>query len=901
MVGPRTRRRARYTLRGTAVVFIFAELLRGATRHGVRASTTVVRFGKDGSTADYSATERQATSSTEADTSALPKFYIYDDPKIRMPWYDIESPACTEYQEAYWRSDEGENHTARWLLGGKQTTDSRYELGGADRSLLKFLEEHPNRVRDLAESRLSKGTDGQTAEKLLYIIPTPLAAAVLCGCHDDDLCSDVDTAFETLIATESFKRNHGKDHFLPAFHYMLFQDFSGRYLPGISKWYPVLRNITIGTFEYHGFGRFVSKHDSAIGHNFGAVFDLVDDPPQLGASIIGNAGDHDDLVSEVEEPFAAGKDLAKVPYLNEETGKIESYYARFVDGAAKVRPKSVDEYAKTMGVLGSHKWPSTSRLLAGAREPPHVLKGMSVLVSTALLPPRLFFSANPYIQRTLSPAPNSGLLLATKDDQADGTHIAVRTRFRGRATRDWRAFWARDEYNDENRLRFWWEVTKRALVLPRPGRKIVRPVVLVGSKSSGRGTSSIMGTSGTISTKFLISDFYHTNWRRRKTFFFYRIRERTIAGRGTQWFRHVLIVAKRRILDAFIKDMGIGPRVTIQHVQGVADPRPSFGTTETPPISSAPSSSASRGSSSASGSAFGGSAVRSARAASWDKSPPIPPWWRSHFFNAGYSLSNDRKWARTWSDSKFCLMMRGDTFSMKTFVYAIRTFCIPVIVSDLFGATSLPFPSTLRTRAFAAPTFDEGKNRTKIEQRGVPSSSGIFLSRDHDDQRKDYVQMKLVVRKQRGDRKQGKRISRAKRRSFRPRLGIDVKHVLGTSGGVQAQETESSNTRHEDTRLQERQREGFESKGDSLDATSQVPHPRQGLRLSDFAIQIAEADFRHHYYFLLHYLYSLRDTEIMRLLKGIHRVQPLLDYEHPDASRTITDALLVELRHLLKL
>lgn len=59
------------------------------------------------------------------------------------------------------------------------------------------------------------------------------------------------------------------------------------------------------------------------------------------------------------------------------------------------------------------------------------------------------------------------------------------------------------------------------------------------------------------------------------------------------------------------------------------------------------------------------------------------------------------KHIRGMSESKFCLVTRGDTPSSHKIFDAIRSLCIPVIVSDLWHRVAKPFPTLLAWDAFS--------------------------------------------------------------------------------------------------------------------------------------------------------------------------------------------------------
>jgi hypothetical protein len=66
----------------------------------------------------------------------------------------------------------------------------------------------------------------------------------------------------------------------------------------------------------------------------------------------------------------------------------------------------------------------------------------------------------------------------------------------------------------------------------------------------------------------------------------------------------------------------------------------------------------------------------------------------------GYDIPLD-KWSHGWQNSRFCLVIRGDTPTTHAFYNAIRSFCIPVLISDGFEAVGLPFRTKLNLGAFS--------------------------------------------------------------------------------------------------------------------------------------------------------------------------------------------------------
>ena len=58
--------------------------------------------------------------------------------------------------------------------------------------------------------------------------------------------------------------------------------------------------------------------------------------------------------------------------------------------------------------------------------------------------------------------------------------------------------------------------------------------------------------------------------------------------------------------------------------------------------------------------------------------------------DVGYDITR-KKWIKRWSRSKFCLVIRGDTPTSHSFYLALSSFCIPIIISDLFHLVGVPF------------------------------------------------------------------------------------------------------------------------------------------------------------------------------------------------------------------
>ena len=90
-------------------------------------------------------------------------------------------------------------------------------------------------------------------------------------------------------------------------------------------------------------------------------------------------------------------------------------------------------------------------------------------------------------------------------------------------------------------------------------------------------------------------------------------------------------------------------------------------------------------------SAHGGTELR--------KRPLTPPQNWTHV-SIGYDIPYD-EWLAGWSDSKFCLVIRGDTPSSHAFSNAIAGGCIPVIISSYFEQVALPFNTTVGLETFS--------------------------------------------------------------------------------------------------------------------------------------------------------------------------------------------------------
>jgi hypothetical protein len=73
----------------------------------------------------------------------------------------------------------------------------------------------------------------------------------------------------------------------------------------------------------------------------------------------------------------------------------------------------------------------------------------------------------------------------------------------------------------------------------------------------------------------------------------------------------------------------------------------------------------------------------------------------------GFGL-NASEWRAHFIDSKFCLVIRGDTPSTHALLSSVRAGCIPVIICDLCSRYSPSFKSSLRIEDFSV-TIDEHK------------------------------------------------------------------------------------------------------------------------------------------------------------------------------------------------
>lgn len=67
--------------------------------------------------------------------------------------------------------------------------------------------------------------------------------------------------------------------------------------------------------------------------------------------------------------------------------------------------------------------------------------------------------------------------------------------------------------------------------------------------------------------------------------------------------------------------------------------------------------------------------------------------------SVGFDIPRD-EWVMGWGKSKFCLVIRGDTPTTHAFYNAIKSSCIPVIISDTFELVGLPFKNHIRLEKF---------------------------------------------------------------------------------------------------------------------------------------------------------------------------------------------------------
>ena len=71
----------------------------------------------------------------------------------------------------------------------------------------------------------------------------------------------------------------------------------------------------------------------------------------------------------------------------------------------------------------------------------------------------------------------------------------------------------------------------------------------------------------------------------------------------------------------------------------------------------------------------------------------VREYWPQH--DVGLEVAAAR-WAAGWSESRYCLVVRGDTPTSHAFYAAIAAACIPVVVSDAFASVALPFRGHIR-------------------------------------------------------------------------------------------------------------------------------------------------------------------------------------------------------------
>jgi hypothetical protein len=58
------------------------------------------------------------------------------------------------------------------------------------------------------------------------------------------------------------------------------------------------------------------------------------------------------------------------------------------------------------------------------------------------------------------------------------------------------------------------------------------------------------------------------------------------------------------------------------------------------------------------------------------------------------------KWKQGYANSKFCLVVRGDTPHSHALFNAVKVGCIPVVISDWYPFYAPPFPTTLDMQDF---------------------------------------------------------------------------------------------------------------------------------------------------------------------------------------------------------
>lgn len=74
----------------------------------------------------------------------------------------------------------------------------------------------------------------------------------------------------------------------------------------------------------------------------------------------------------------------------------------------------------------------------------------------------------------------------------------------------------------------------------------------------------------------------------------------------------------------------------------------------------------------------------------------------------GWDMASNEQWLKEYMDSKFCLVIRGDSPHSKAFIRSIRVGCIPVIVADCLPIYAPVLKSTLNMSDYAV-MLDEKK------------------------------------------------------------------------------------------------------------------------------------------------------------------------------------------------
>ena len=69
--------------------------------------------------------------------------------------------------------------------------------------------------------------------------------------------------------------------------------------------------------------------------------------------------------------------------------------------------------------------------------------------------------------------------------------------------------------------------------------------------------------------------------------------------------------------------------------------------------------------------------------------------------SVGFDIHNPTEWSKKFGNSKFCLVIRGDTPSSKALLRAIRVGCIPVIISDIYNRYAPSYKTTLNMSDYA--------------------------------------------------------------------------------------------------------------------------------------------------------------------------------------------------------